>query len=650
MKIEYSKPILASYATFKELYNSQRYTSPYQILSEFIRYIIESKPLYSFSSTDIQGYLKDDFGFLPPVAVIRTALKGIDGLKCDHQVYKIDSKSQMNNSRFVNAQRKSEEYKQELLDALIAFAELKVRDINKEKIEKELYAFVLDEGGEKDYQQLIGEFVLHHKDDSGITKAISTIQEGGILYAGLTYNITELGSLNKPITLFLDTEILFDIAGLNGALYKTLADDFLNLVKASNRSTNNISLRFFSVVAEDIDHYFSNAERVVEGKSEVVLNHAMEEIIQGCKDVSDVVEKRTDFYRKLKLEYEIKLYEKNDFYSSDNMKYNLEQTELPGFNVSDSANIEAMRFCSFINVLRKGEKASDIFLSKYLCVTGTRRILDISRALIDHEYNSVLVDRPCGFAASLNYITNLLWYKLNRGFGSVDFPHNLDAVIKARILLAGYISQGITSTYNNIKQKALNGELNQEQAASYIIALKEKTVLPESLNADNIGDTLDFSEEYFNKFAETISHNERLIKERDDTISGLSEEVKLLNEQLSKAKDANEQKQQQIDSLAEKIKTIEQKNAQTEKRRVVFRSRIHLAWSITWKLLIVIFVVVLTKYICDKTQQDFGTWLSVVLGTAGLIGIAIATLKHDIKKHKERCNCDTINNKGNNKE
>ena len=93
MKTEYSTSILASYATFKELYKSQKYTSPYQILSEFIQYIIASKPLYSFSSTDIQGYLKDDFGFNPPIAVIRTALKGIEGLKCNHQVYAIDPKN-----------------------------------------------------------------------------------------------------------------------------------------------------------------------------------------------------------------------------------------------------------------------------------------------------------------------------------------------------------------------------------------------------------------------------------------------------------------------------------------------------------------------------------------------------------------------------
>ena len=45
MKNVYPESIIASYATFKELYNSKEYRSPYQILSEFIKYIIVSKRL-----------------------------------------------------------------------------------------------------------------------------------------------------------------------------------------------------------------------------------------------------------------------------------------------------------------------------------------------------------------------------------------------------------------------------------------------------------------------------------------------------------------------------------------------------------------------------------------------------------------------------
>ena len=69
MNNKYSNSIMASYATFKELYKSKKYSSPYQILSEFIKYIIVSKSLYAFTSVDIQRYLKEEFGFNPPIAV-----------------------------------------------------------------------------------------------------------------------------------------------------------------------------------------------------------------------------------------------------------------------------------------------------------------------------------------------------------------------------------------------------------------------------------------------------------------------------------------------------------------------------------------------------------------------------------------------------
>ena len=45
---EKNSGILASYVTLKELYSSNKYRSSYQILAEFIKYIIVNEKLYSF--------------------------------------------------------------------------------------------------------------------------------------------------------------------------------------------------------------------------------------------------------------------------------------------------------------------------------------------------------------------------------------------------------------------------------------------------------------------------------------------------------------------------------------------------------------------------------------------------------------------------
>lgn len=637
MKVEYTKSVLASYATFKELYKSQKYTSPYQILSEFIRYIIVSKALYTFTSTEIQGYLIDDFGFNMPIAVIRTALRGIDGIKCENQKYSVNQKSAISSSDFQMAQNKSVKFKADLIDALVNFAESKNYIIDEDILEKELLAFVLDDVEDKEYQKIIGEFVIVNKNNSAITEAISAIQEGGILYSGLTYNISELGSLKKPLTLFLDTEILFDIFGLNGELFKTLTSDFLSLVDVANRGGEIIKLRFFPEVADDINKYYGNAERVICGKGKVSFNHAMQEIVKDCNDISDVSDKKTDMYRKFQIEYGIREFERYGYYDAANMRYNLEDKELPRFPATDQSNFEAIRFCSHVNVLRKGEKTVDPFSSKYLCVTGTRRVLDVSRVLTECDGNDPLGERHCGYAVSLNYITNLLWYKLNRGFGSKAFPQNLDAVIKARIILSGYISQEITTTFNEIKKKSANGELSQEQAAAYIVALKEKNTLPEALNADNIEDNLDFSEEYLSRVAETISLNDRLLKERDTTIKELSEDVESLRLQLLQANDINAQKQQQIDSLAEKIRTIEEENAKEAIRKKIVKNKIRFVFDIAWKIIAIIAITFIIWFICKITGCDFGTWLSVAIGIAGIAGATVAVFKKDLKRYNERC-------------
>lgn len=250
----------------------------------------------------------------------------------------------------------------------------------------------------------------------------------------------------------------------------------------------------------------------------------------------------------------------------------MEAEVIPGYSHSDPPDYGGIRFCSHINVLRKGKSDPDIFSSAHICVTDTKRVVAISHALTELKRNPITGEKVSDYAISLSNITNLLWYKLNRGFGSNDFPRNLDAVIKARIILSSYITQGITATYKEIVERSANGQLSQEQAAAYIVALKGKISLPEAISVDNIEDSLNFSEEYFNQFSETLSQNARLIKERDNTIRELSGDVERLKEQLAQANDDNEQKQIKLDDLAEKVRAIEEQSAIAAHKKIVRKS------------------------------------------------------------------------------
>jgi len=85
------------------------------------------------------------------------------------------------------------------------------------------------------------------------------------------------------------------------------------------------------------------------------------------------------------------------YITQSDMEYNLEGFDLQDYPFTDEINAEGYLFSSHINKLRKGEKTIDYLSSKYLHITDTRRVLEISKAImenniIENEANHQLVD------------------------------------------------------------------------------------------------------------------------------------------------------------------------------------------------------------------------------------------------------------------
>lgn len=59
MKREKFTSILAAFATLKTLNDEKNYSSPYQLLSEFITYIICEKKMYAFTMVEMKNQLRD---------------------------------------------------------------------------------------------------------------------------------------------------------------------------------------------------------------------------------------------------------------------------------------------------------------------------------------------------------------------------------------------------------------------------------------------------------------------------------------------------------------------------------------------------------------------------------------------------------------
>lgn len=125
-----------------------------------------------------------------------------------------------------------------------------------------------------------------------------------------------MGLWKTQLTIYLDTEHLFNLGGLNDSLYEKIFNEFYTLIQDINSSskTNLISLKYFEETQDEIDEYFDIAESIIlQGKKQLNPSKvAMINILNGCKDISDVLRKKSLFQTKIQtagiqVETEIKI-------------------------------------------------------------------------------------------------------------------------------------------------------------------------------------------------------------------------------------------------------------------------------------------------------------------------------------------------------
>lgn len=655
MKETYSPAILASYATFKELYNEGKYRSPYQILAEFIKYIVLTENTYSFSLVKMKQDLKRVFGFELPTAVIKTAVKGIDGMTREAATsdYVVNNKQLIENVEFVSLRKETEVENLELSKLLLDYAHEYHSDqyIQEDVLVQDFIAYLIDENSNTKNHDIISEFILKNSDDVRIQESIESIRQGAVLYIGLNYNISETGSLGKDLILYLDTEILFDLAGYNGGVYQSIAEDFIDLVRDANEGEHKIKLRYFAEVKSEIEKFFDMAKDIVVGRQIPNNKPAMKSIVNGCREETDVIEKCADFFLKLRTQYSIVEDPIESYYVSSYDSYNLEGIRNDTFP-QDEETSEALTYVSHINKLRKGVRYREYTESGYIFVTETSKVLDVSKNMItllsaEDEMDSI---HACGFAQNMSGISNILWYKLNKGFGRKDFPQSLDAVLKAKVVLAKHISQNVSKAYQELKKQYEEGSISKEIMAARMLALREKSEKPEDISIDNVENELDFSPEFYKAYETAIEQNKALLQDKDDLIKKITEKAEFDNKQaeqkieiLEIAAKENKKIQQQLEqqlstqqiemhNQKEMIQELQKKEEEQERRKNIRKNWCKLILKVVIRIILIALISGGTYWICRKMKLDYGTVISIVIGIVGLIPLAITTIKNDYRK------------------
>lgn len=586
---------LASYAVMKALTDSNEYNNSYGILADFIRYIIMDRKWHKFSIIDLSNELQTEFGFDNiPIPAIRTSLKQIKECIKKGNEYIISPNTYFLTDTFLRIKQFSSSQSQSITQKLFEYANEQFPKIHwNDSLEEAFIKYLLDDAATIDqkYTDVISKFILKYENDENIQKQIVQIREGSILYCGLAYNISELGSITTDLTLFLDTEVLFNIVGFNGSLYQQIAEDFLNQVKIANAKKKKIRLRYFNDVKLEIEGFFNTAENIIRGNGDLITSTAMKYIVNGCNTVGDIRDKESDFFYQLKTKYEILPDEKQSYYDADDHIYNIET--IPDEFPNDDRSYEAVKFISHINKLRKGENSKEYTTCKYLLVTETRRIQEISNAMKPNV-------SECGYVLPTSVITNILWFKLGCGFSKKEYPKNTDASFKARSILASDISNNITRLYEETRKQYKEGIIDQDQVASRIILMRDKNRTPEEITIDSVNELLDFTPEYIEKYEDGVKQNRILLKEKQDIIEKLEaaksagdEQNLILKKELERTKEERDNSKSKVD---EQNETIKKQNEELDSLRDAENNRI--ARKNCWKRLGTFVLTIIIYGVC----------------------------------------------------
>ena len=620
--MDINKRRIASLALFRNLYNEGN-NDIMTILCEFAKNVIYNKQLTTFSPTQIKMELKNEYDFSIPEYVVESVIKKF--CQKENSLYhpKEDFVSKGVNNEEIEKIEKSHEV---IVSKLYSYVEdrisKKLSDIEKETLFQSFCSFLIDDSNDE-YTEYISSFVIQTQVDENLSRLLRTIKEGVVLYTGIQYNdnVSEIGSWKDDFTIFVEQEILFHLAGYNGVLYEQLFLDFFELIKEINRKALKqiVRIKYFDTVKNEIDKFFNIAERIVEGKDTLdCSNIAMTTIVQGCEHKTDVIAKKTEFYKLLKdnLIHE----EESSKFLQENLKYNIYyednlkrlSADLPGRDIDWSLNL-----LNSISLIRNGN-TSGFEKSKCILLTGNSTTMAVAfHPLI--KQNGVVP-----LATTLDYITNKLWFKLNKGFGNNNYPKSFEIVTKAQIVLSTQIVGSVSQEFEKIKKEISEKEKPESVIAAELAELKERVKKPEDIQANTIDEIMDTI---------SLADTERYLRERElERIEAKKqkEENDRLKEEMSSIKREKEENEANAaDTIAEKeieadqlksqlVKQINNQIEAIEKRKekadVKIERRIRIMKWIPFSLIILFIVCVgYLTFLYGWSNMEPITWFLSIL-------------------------------------
>lgn len=485
--MENNKRRIASLALFRNLYNEGR-SDVMTILCEFAKNIVYSKHLTGFTPTEIKNELKSEYEFYVPESVVESVIKKF--CRKDHSKYYPNDGAISEKVNIAEIERIEQSHTiifAKLTSYIEEKTEKELSEVEKEKLFQSFCKFIIEES-DVDFSEFISTFIIEAQSNIELSTLIQTIKEGVVLYTGIQYNdaINEVGSWKNEFTIYVEQEILFHLAGYNGTLYQQLYYDFRNLIKEINRTAGKqlIKIKYFDSVKNEIDRFFKIAERIVDGRETLnYSNVAMTDIVRGCEHKSDVVAKKASFFDLLKKE---QIEESEELFTDESSEFNIYHEENINQLSKDlpERDIEwSLQLLNYTSLRRKGTM-SGFDKSKCILLTGNSTTMAVAFHPLIKRNGEVPL------ATTLDYFTNKLWFKMNKGFGNNDYPKSFNIVTKAQIVLSAQIVGSVAKEFEKIKKEIVEKSKPESVIIAELAELKSLVRKPEDVHESEIDEML----------------------------------------------------------------------------------------------------------------------------------------------------------------
>lgn len=498
---------IAAVVLFKDLHSKKM--DVYDVLAAFIGDIIVEKGLTRFSAVDMSRYLVDDFGFDSiPQNVIKNAIRRTKLTESRDGFFLVKREHITGQTSTMGFSLEEEIAKNDdIINGACTYIEgkrgVKLSKKEKEEITKSFCAFLLDSKCEQKYIAEVASYIIS-LEGTPAQKRIEEITEGVYQYAALTYNedISKIEKLKNDMVIFLDTEALLSYGGFHGEIHKQYIDEMLQLISEINEKTRKryMSVKYMDYVKKEVDDVFNSAIFYVQGKN-FYTRDAAESIAEGCKSEEDVMEKRANFYSRLKAKG-IAEFTFPDRYSEINEKYNLEGDtalkDLVSEEVSEKDIEKGAKRVSDINKLRKGIQYKNFEEIKFVFVSDNGKVQTVNSYYCKQLscYN---------FVMGCSKMTNILWLKMNKGLSKAALPSSLEAVTRSRVVVSSFTSAKMRSEMKIVNSRIESGELERDALYEMLGEFKNYAKRPEDITADSLDINIRYIESEMKTYGEELS-------------------------------------------------------------------------------------------------------------------------------------------------